>query len=190
MSNNSNNNKRHWLEHLSDLFRASLSFRILIFLLTVGGLSLIAYGFYSSKRITFKNVLTFDKGDSLKVVPDTGKPVQPPIENIQKVESGGKGFQNNSNNYGNQAVDMKVYSSNLFIPLSDQIRAIVQRQLEELKQKYPKAPTIKFVNQGAGPITGLVIKELQPITQYAGFNTIPDGASNIYSNNNEIPVRI
>ena len=129
-------------------------------------------------------------GNEPNPVPTTSDTVKPIQENIQKIEPGGNGFQNNGNNFGNQAVNMKVYSSNLFISLSDPIREITQKRLEKLKVNYPNAPTIKFINQGAGPATGQVIRELQPITQSAGYNIIPDDPSNSYGNGGETPVRI
>jgi hypothetical protein len=96
------------------------------------------------------------------VNPDTTKPSQPPVENIQKVEKGGKGFQNNGTNNGIQAIDLTI-TNNSYLALNAKIREQVIDNLEKLKKDYPRHPNVLLYNYEAGGMITNVIDDFANI---------------------------
>jgi hypothetical protein len=160
-----------------------------LILLVLGAYALHEHGSFKIPGIFEANTKQTEKQ---AVVADTGKPNQPPVENIQKVEKDGKGFQNNGTNYGNQAVDMtiKVYSSNEYTSLDNSIRKQVFNKLIGIKIRYPDEPPITFWNDSRNTSLDHVLDDLYSLLHSAEISAIPRGQGNIMANGFEEPLRV
>jgi hypothetical protein len=120
------------------------------------------------------------ENNSTKIT-DTAKPNQTPVQNFQNVEKGGSGFQNNGTNNGIQAVNIKLYTSNAFIPLENSMHKQVLNRLKIVSSINPNAPPIYFWNGSENPPLTPVMDYIFSLLDTAGIKTAPRQQNSFFS---------